>query len=101
MAGIGQTPVFLQFPPALHPNRRGHRSRGMSAAFLGQALAFYAVVGACTALAFVTVGVGRVLAQPATFTIGARLLLVPGAAMLWPYVLYRWAGTRRRRAGIR
>ena len=27
--------------------------------------------------------------------IGKRLLLLPGAAALWPYVLYRWHGARR------
>jgi hypothetical protein len=30
------------------------------------------------------------LPHPAPVSIGARILLVPAAAALWPYVLYRW-----------
>lgn len=56
---------------------------------LGYGIVLYAAVGGCMALAFVTMGIDRVLA-PASFTLGARLLLLPGAAVLWPYVLLRW-----------
>jgi hypothetical protein len=59
------------------------------------ALALYVVAGLCVAAAFVTVGVGRVLPQPMSFTLGARLLLIPGAAAMWPYVLSRWLWGRR------
>jgi hypothetical protein len=52
------------------------------------ALAVYAAIGAVTALAFVTFGVTRV--QPAPVSVGARILLFPGAAALWPCVLMRW-----------
>ena len=55
------------------------------------ALALYAVVGAVTALAFVTFGIARVLPAGTPVTFGARVLLMPGAALLWPYVLLRWA----------
>jgi hypothetical protein len=51
---------------------------------------FYVLAGLITALAFVTMGVSRVLPHPAPVTVGARLLLIPAAAALWPYVLYRW-----------
>ena len=57
-------------------------------AFLLNALALYAAVGAVTALAFVGIGVTRV--QPAPVSLGARILLLPGATALWPYVLLRW-----------
>ena len=53
-------------------------------------LALYAVVGAVTALAFVTFGISRVLPAGTPVTVGARVLLWPGAALLWPYVLIRW-----------
>jgi hypothetical protein len=53
-------------------------------------LAFYAIVGAATALAFVTFGIARVLPAGTPVTLGARVLLMPGAALLWPYVLLRW-----------
>lgn len=51
----------------------------------------YAAVGAVTALAFVTFGISRVLPAGTPVTPGARVLLIPGAALLWPYVLLRWA----------
>ena len=57
-------------------------------AFLLNALALYAAVGVVTALAFVSFGVTRV--QPAPVSLGARILILPGAAALWPYVLARW-----------
>ena len=58
-------------------------------------LALYAVVGVAVAAAFVMFGVTRVLPEPATVTIGARILLLPGAAALWPYVLVRWLKSTR------
>ena len=57
-------------------------------------LALYAVVGAVTALAFVTFGIARVLPAGTPVTLGARVLLLPGAALLWPYVLLRWVKAR-------
>jgi len=50
--------------------------------------ALYVALGLATALAFVIFGVTRV--QGAPVTIGARLLIFPGAAALWPLVLARW-----------
>ena len=57
-------------------------------ALLLNALALYAAIGLGTALAFVSIGVTRV--QPAGVSLGARILILPGAAALWPYVLFRW-----------
>ena len=62
----------------------------MSPAVVLGGLLAYGIVGMLTALAFVTFGVVRVLPHPVPVTIGARILLLPGAAALWPYVLYRW-----------
>jgi hypothetical protein len=62
---------------------------------IGYALAIYALAGLCTAAMFVTIGLKRALPQPASFTIGARLLLLPGAAALWPCVLARWLRAHR------
>jgi len=50
----------------------------------------YAAIGLAAALAFVTFGVVRVLPQPVPVSLGARILLIPAAAALWPYVLCRW-----------
>jgi hypothetical protein len=59
------------------------------------ALTIYAAAGVCVAVAFVAVGVDRVLPYPMSFTLGARLILLPGAALLWPYILGRWLKARR------
>jgi hypothetical protein len=58
--------------------------------FLFWLVAAYAAAGVVTALAFVSFGVERVLPQPAPVTIPARILLIPAAVALWPYVLVRW-----------
>ena len=42
------------------------------------AMGLYALAGLLTALV----------------TMGARILLIPAAAALWPYVLYRWRTAR-------
>jgi hypothetical protein len=54
--------------------------------------ALYLAAGLAIALAFVIFGVTRV--QGAPVTIGARLLIFPGAAALWPFVLARWRKSR-------
>ncbi len=63
-------------------------------------LGLYVAAGIGIAVAFVIAGVGRVLPQaesaaPMGFSVGARLLLIPGATLLWPYVLLRWVRSRR------
>ena len=57
-------------------------------------LAIYAIAGLATALAFVSVGLSQVLHPPMAATIGARILLLPGAVALWPYILMRWCKAR-------
>jgi hypothetical protein len=57
----------------------------------------YAVAGVVTALAFVSVGLAKVLHPPVPATLGARLLLLPGAFALWPYILIRWRRARSQR----
>jgi hypothetical protein len=59
------------------------------------ASALYAVLGICVALAFVVLGATRILPQPATVTIPARVLLFPGAVALWPVVVRRWLRAAR------
>ena len=57
------------------------------------ALRPYALLGIVTAVAFVSFGVTRVVPYP--MTIGARILVLPGAHALRPYVLVRWLKSRR------
>jgi hypothetical protein len=50
----------------------------------------YGALGLCVALGFVTLGLPRAMPGAGPVTWGARLLLLPGAAVLWPWVLGRW-----------
>src|SRR5262249_37861643 len=58
-------------------------------------LALYAAAGIAVAAAFVAFGVTRVLPEPVPVSVGARILIFPGAAALWPYVLVRWLTSSR------
>jgi hypothetical protein len=59
------------------------------------ALALYAAAGVTVAVAFLVFGVTRVLPEPAPVTLGARIMLFPGTAAHWPYVLIRWLKSSR------
>jgi hypothetical protein len=59
---------------------------------LSTGLVLYVAAGLVIGLAFVIFGVTAV--QPATVTVGARILLLPGATALWPFVLRRWLKSR-------
>ena len=61
-----------------------------------QVVGLYLAIGLVTALAFVAARPGSVLAPPTEVSRGARLLLLPGAVILWPLVLARWLKTRAR-----
>jgi hypothetical protein len=54
----------------------------------------YAAVGSAVAAAFLTRGVGKVM-PGAHASYAFRVLLIPGAVLLWPLVLQRWAALRR------
>ena len=56
-------------------------------------LALYVAIGLVTAVAFVTFGVTRV--AHASMTLGARILLLPGATIFWPYIVSRWLKAQR------
>ena len=61
----------------------------ISAAIL-VALGLYGLIGALFGVAFVSRGLARVDAAAANAGWGVRLLLWPGAAALWPWLLPRW-----------
>lgn len=56
---------------------------------LQDAIYAYLVIGAGVALGFVTIGVARV-DHAAKGVYAFRALLIPGALMLWPYIVLRW-----------
>ena len=55
-----------------------------------RALEAYAALGLVFAVPFVIAGAGRIDPAAAKGTPGFRLLILPGAAALWPYLLLRW-----------
>jgi hypothetical protein len=65
------------------------------ARWLVTAAGAYALAGLLFAIAFARRGAGVVepVAQDGTW--GFRLLIIPGAATLWPYLLLRWWRARR------
>jgi len=52
--------------------------------------ALYGAAGLAVALGFVTIGLARVMPHAGPVTLGARVLILPGTALLWPWVLRRW-----------
>jgi hypothetical protein len=72
----------------------GKSKRAVIAMILLYGLALYVFLGVVTAVAFVLFGLARVLPQSASVTVAARILLLPGATALWPYVLLRWLKSR-------
>ncbi|MEM1447532.1 MAG: hypothetical protein AAF957_03160 [Planctomycetota bacterium] len=57
----------------------------------------YLAVGALFAPAFAFAGAGKIDPDARDATWGFRLLVMPGAALLWPVLLRRWAtGTQPR-----
>jgi hypothetical protein len=59
----------------------------MAAAIFGVLLC-YVAIGLAVGCAFVLVGATHLQAAPVSA--GARILLLPGAVILWPLILARW-----------
>jgi hypothetical protein len=69
-------------------------SGAATAMILLYAVGIYGLIGLVTAVAFVTLGFSQVLPHSMGASVGARILFIPGAAALWPYVLVRWLRAR-------
>ncbi|MEM7350285.1 MAG: hypothetical protein AAF657_05735 [Acidobacteriota bacterium] len=61
-----------------------------AATWLVNILTIYLGVGLLFAIAFVWKGVGKIDPAAKEGTIGFRLLIIPGAAALWPILANRW-----------
>lgn len=53
-------------------------------------LALYAGAGLVFALAFLSIGVGRIDPSARGSGLGFRLTILPGVVALWPLMLVRW-----------
>ena len=53
-------------------------------------LIIYGALGLVFALCFVTLGVGRIDPSAKGAGVGFRLMILPGAAALWPLLASRW-----------
>jgi hypothetical protein len=62
----------------------------MAAEWFVNVLMVYAAIGILFGIAFVTVGIGRVDPVAKGSGVGFRLIILPGAAALWPLLLGRW-----------
>ncbi len=51
----------------------------------------YVAIGLVFAIIFVFAGVGRIDESAKGAPLAFRLLIIPGAAVLWPILLLRWA----------
>ena len=61
------------------------------ARLLAGAAGVYLAVGVLFAVPFVAFGAGRIDPAARGAPAGFRLLVLPGAIALWPYLLSRWA----------
>lgn len=65
---------------------------------------FYAFIiawlgtGLFFAIPFVLAGAGRLTRDRVPVSAGARLLLIPGSVIFWPYLLWCWLASRKRRS---
>lgn len=50
----------------------------------------YALAGVLFAIVFVIFGVGRIDSAAKTSGLGFRLVILPGVAALWPWLLQKW-----------
>ena len=57
-------------------------------------LGVYAAAGLVFVAAFVIAGIGRIDQVANGSSIGFRLIVLPGAAALWPLLLRRWLNAR-------
>lgn len=61
---------------------------------LAMAITLYALVGAMFAVAFVARGIDRIDQTARGSGVAFRLIVIPGAAALWPLLLRKWIGAQ-------
>ena len=61
---------------------------------LATAITMYALAGAIFAIAFVSRGIDRLDQAARGSGVAFRLIVIPGAAALWPLLLRKWIGAK-------
>ncbi len=59
------------------------------AAMIVTGVQIWALIGLLVALAFITIGIGRI-DEDAVGAYAFRPLIIPGVMLIWPIVLWRW-----------
>ena len=77
------------------PRRSRELERDPVNLIVASLIVLWCAAGLVVAGAFVARGADVALGEPATLTPGARILLLPGAFLLWPLVLWRWLRAER------
>ncbi len=49
--------------------------------------------GLIFAIPFALFGAPKILQDAAEMSVGARILIIPGTAILWPWLLWRWVAS--------
>lgn len=62
-----------------------------AAQWLVETFAAYGIAGVVFGVAFVTMGLQRIDSVAEHAPVGFRLIVLPGAIALWPWLLLRWA----------
>ena len=62
-------------------------------------VAIYVVIGVLFAIVFVTKGVATVDQIASGSSLAFRIIILPGCAALWPWLLIRWLDACRRSKG--
>jgi hypothetical protein len=66
----------------------------LAAGWMAAALGLYAAAGLVFALPFLAWGLPRIDHAARGSSLAFRLVILPGAAALWPLLLYRWQRSR-------
>lgn len=91
MVGTGGSALAFSPKPAVRPFDYWEAEMSESVArLLVMVAGAYTLAGLLFAVPFAWRGAGALEAVAREATLGFRLLILPGAATLWPILLYRW-----------
>ena len=78
-------------PPDIPSAYPFHQAMDVFLPFLLATLGFYLLIGIGFSVLFVFLGVGRTDRSAVGAGLGFRLVILPGCAVFWPLLAWRWA----------